>query len=46
MDDVERRYGAFPPGKRQAKKDLRTYFERRCGKELYSLLKSTPEAAP
>ena len=43
MDDVERRYGQFPPGKRQAKKNLRAYFEQRCGKDLYSLFQKEPE---
>ncbi len=42
MDDVERRYGAYPPGKREAKKQLRTDFERRCGQDLYALLPTAP----
>lgn len=42
MDDVERRYGMFPPGKREAKKQLRAYFEQRCGQDLYALLSSAP----
>lgn len=39
MADVERRYGSYPEEKRQANRALRRYFEERCGRDIYEIVK-------
>ena len=38
MDDVERRYGKYPPDKRAANLALRSYFEQKMGADLYAVV--------
>lgn len=38
MDDVRRRYGFYPEKKGQSYRDLRRYFEEKCGCGIYELL--------
>ena len=35
MNDVKRRYGSYDPDKWQTNLDLKKYFEKKMGKDLY-----------
>lgn len=37
MRDVERRYGAYPPEKRNANRALKAYFETKAGRDIYEI---------
>ena len=37
MRDVERRYGAYPPEKRNANRALKAYFEKKAGRDIYEI---------
>ncbi|MDE7299841.1 MAG: HD domain-containing protein [Lachnospiraceae bacterium] len=38
MDDVERRYGSYPQEKREKNRELKAYFEKKMGRNLYEAL--------
>jgi hypothetical protein len=38
MDDVERRYGCYPTEKRNRNKELKAYFEKVSGKNIYEII--------
>lgn len=38
MDDVKRRYGAYPQAKRDANLRLKAYFEEKAGKDIYEVV--------
>lgn len=40
MDDVERRYGFYPQEKREGNLVLKRYFEEKCGKNIYEVVKT------
>lgn len=43
MADVERRYGHYPAGKRNCNKELKAYFERLAGKNIYEIISDNHE---
>lgn len=40
MEDVRQRYGSYPEEKRRSNRELRRYFEEKCGCGIYELLNS------
>lgn len=38
MDDVMRRYGSYPQEKREAKRQIRKYFEEWAGRDIYEIV--------
>lgn len=38
MDDVEQRYGYYPPEKRKVNYEIKEYFEKKMGKNLYEVV--------
>ena len=38
MEDVRRRYGSFPQDKWDKNMELRTYFENKCGRDIYEIV--------
>lgn len=39
MTDVERRYGWYPEEKRRSNRALRRYFQEKCGRDIYEIVK-------
>lgn len=39
MDDVERRYGSYPPEKRAQNRALRRQFEEKAGRDIYEIVR-------
>jgi hypothetical protein len=43
MADVERRYGHYPEEKRNRNRELKAYFERLAGKNIYEIISDNQE---
>ena len=41
MDDIRRRYGSYPQSKWDKNVELKEYFDRKAGRDIYEIVRKT-----